>query len=68
MSPVVGKRWEAPKQKCSGEGCEATVPNHYWGRVTASSAWFFQKDGRAWCPEHLPEWVADWRRLKRGLS
>lgn len=48
---------------CSHEGCEASVKNHYWGKVKADD-WFFQKTGEAWCPEHIPEWVETWRRWK----
>jgi hypothetical protein len=45
---------------CSADGCDATVPDHYWGKVKAAG-WFFQRNGDAWCPEHVPEWVAEWR-------
>ena len=23
--------------------------------------WFFQRDGTAYCPEHVPDWVEGWR-------
>lgn len=47
--------------KC--ENCDDNVPNHYWGKVKADG-WFFQRDGRAYCPKHVPEWVANWRKEK----
>jgi hypothetical protein len=45
---------------CSAEGCPASHGNHRWGRIKAD-AWFHQKDGKAWCPDHIPPWVAEWR-------
>jgi hypothetical protein len=51
-------------KKC--EGCDATVPAHRWGMVRAGSdGWFFQKDGRAYCPKHVPDWVTAWREKNR---
>lgn len=41
-------------------GCKNTIQNHKWGRV--KSDWYFSKDGKAFCPEHLPEFV----KLKRA--
>ena len=55
-------RYEVEEIPCSDEECTETVRNHYWGRV--KSGWFFQKDGSAWCPAHIPEWVAEWRARK----
>lgn len=49
-------------QHCSEPSCLHNVSMHYWGKVTASNAgWFFQRTGEAWCPEHVPEWVTEWR-------
>ncbi len=56
---------EGELEHCSEPGCEATVKNHYWGRVKAD-LWFFQKNGDAWCPDHHPEWVAAWRARKKA--
>lgn len=53
----------APDEHCSHAGCTATIPGHAWGRI--KSDWFFQKDGRQFCPEHTPDWVAMWRARKR---
>ena len=50
---------------CTADGCDASVKDHAWGRINAQrNGWFFQLDGRAWCPEHQPEWLAAWRRRK----
>ena len=54
---------------CAHEGCEESVNNHYHARAAAHEAgWFQQKDGTFWCPEHVPEWVADWRARKKSES
>lgn len=48
--------------QCRHETCEAEFKDHRWGRIKAHDAgWFEQKDGTAWCPEHNPPWVAEWR-------
>lgn len=55
--------------QCAHEGCEETVPQGdserlgRWHKLRASAelGWFFQKDGKAWCPAHVPEWVEGWR-------
>lgn len=44
--------------------CGARIRNHYWAKVKAEG-WFFTKDGRAFCPDHIPEWVAAWRKKKQ---
>lgn len=49
--------------KCTQEGCEATFKNHRWGKIKADD-WFHQKDGKSYCPKHIPEWVANWRMGK----
>lgn len=54
---------DAPRLRCSIEGCPASVADHYWGKVKAIG-WFFMRDGTAYCPEHLPEWLAEWRAGK----
>lgn len=46
--------------QCDHQDCEATHPNHAWGRIRAEG-WFHQKDGQAYCPEHVPAWVEAWR-------
>jgi hypothetical protein len=41
--------------------CENKVKNHAWGRIKATD-WFFSKsEDKAYCPEHIPEWVKRWR-------
>lgn len=49
---------------CDGDGCDAKIKNHAWRKIKASS-WFFSKDNeRAYCPNHLPEWIVEFRRKK----
>jgi hypothetical protein len=43
--------------------CDRTVANHRWGKIKATG-WFFAKDGTAYCPEHVPEWVQKWRETR----
>ena len=49
----------------SCEGCDATIPDERWSKTR--SGWFQTKDGKNYCPEHTPDWVAEWRE-KRGKS
>lgn len=45
--------------------CEAKIKNHAWGRIKAEG-WFFSRDpDRAYCPNHIPSWVAEWRARKK---
>lgn len=47
--------------KCAN--CDRTVKDHYWGRVKAhDTGWLIQKNGTAYCPDHLPDWVEGWRK------
>lgn len=49
--------------------CGAVVPHrNKSGRVSkwdeiraAEKGWFFQHDGKAFCPTHVPDWVPQWR-------
>ena len=53
------------KVQCDHEGCATQINNHRWGKTKAGSeGWFFQKDGKSWCPDHTPDWVAAWRARK----
>lgn len=48
-------------------GCGRSFKRHRWGNIQAhNEGWFEQKDGTAYCPDHVPDWVAGWRR--RPLS
>ena len=53
--------------RCAEPGCEATVKDHAWGKIKADG-WFFTKTGEAWCPDHNPEWVAEWRARQMRLA
>lgn len=50
--------------QCDHEDCESIIKNHYWGYVK-SDRWFFGKDGKGYCPIHIPDWVAEWRKKKK---
>lgn len=51
---------------CAWPGCEAQYKDHRWGSIKAHAAgWFIQKDGTAWCPDHVPDWVEAWRARKQ---
>jgi hypothetical protein len=49
--------------KCSFEGCTNAIKDHLWGHIKAEG-WFFKRNGDAWCPDHIPAWVAKWRKNK----
>ena len=56
---------KAPRLPCAGEGCERSIPNHYWGKVKDGEGWFIARDeSQAFCPRHLPDWVPEWRANK----
>lgn len=45
---------------CDFPECDAKTRSH-------GSAWFFTADDlMAFCPKHLPEWVAEWRAKKQA--
>lgn len=50
---------------CDEPGCENKIKNHRWGKIKAEG-WFFTKKGIAYCPEHEPAFVKDWRKKKHG--
>lgn len=42
--------------------CERTVPQHKWGQIKAhDEGWYFPRNGGAYCPDHVPAWVTEWR-------
>ena len=48
---------------CCIEGCTAFIQNHKWGKIH-SSDWFFMKDGKSYCPDHIPDWYESWKARK----
>lgn len=47
------------------EVCTSRVKNHRWG-LTKAEGWFFtKKKDEAYCPEHVPGWVEEWRLKHR---
>jgi hypothetical protein len=60
---------EAKYRRCSAPGCEAKFDDHMWGSMKAQrEGWFLQKNGDAWCPDHIPDWVEAWRSRQRRKS
>lgn len=52
-------------RKCGYSGCENSFNNHRWGNIKAhDEGWVLLKNGDAWCPEHTPAWVSQWRDNK----
>lgn len=49
--------------QCDIPSCESKIKNHRWGSIKGEG-WFHMKDGKSFCPEHVPDWVKEWR--KRG--
>jgi hypothetical protein len=47
---------------CDHPGCTNQFKLTYLDIASpGSEGWFQKKDGDAWCPDHIPEWVAKWR-------
>lgn len=47
--------------------CDASIPGGKWSIIKAGEwGWFFQRDGTAYCPDHVPEWVSAWRARRDG--
>lgn len=54
------------EKTCAQNGCDESYQEHRWGAIKAHDAgWFTQKDGTAWCPQHVPDWVPAWRERQR---
>lgn len=42
--------------------CVASIASSRFDHIRAGEAgWFFTKAGDAYCPVHIPAWVAEWR-------
>lgn len=56
----------AVTKTCKNEECtESFDSGSRWDDQRASNlGWFFQRNGDVWCPEHTPDWVAEWRARK----
>lgn len=52
---------------CSEPSCKAVITRNAWTLIKADD-WFFQRNGDCWCPEHIPDWVPEWRmrQLMKG--
>ena len=51
---------------CEHDECDASYHTHKWDAIKEGENWFQQKDGTAWCPQHIPDWVAEWRKRKKA--
>lgn len=49
---------------CGEPNCDNHIKNHLWGRIKAEGWFFTRTRDEAWCPDHLPEWVIEWRGKK----
>ncbi len=48
-------------------GCSLSFPGSKHGKIRAQrEGWFFSRDNIAYCPAHVPEWVAAWRAALKG--
>lgn len=54
---------EPTRVHCAADECPRHVADNKWAKIHAIG-WFFQRDGTAFCPDHLPEWLASWRDNK----
>lgn len=50
--------------ECNVFLCPERVKNHKWGRIKAQG-WLFTKDGRHFCPRHLPAWYTKWHNKNK---
>lgn len=52
-------RYIGDSKACDGDDkCTATYKAHKWGSIKAhAEGWYQMRDGRAFCPKHLPDWV-----------
>jgi hypothetical protein len=49
--------------ECAEPGCAAKHPGGKWGNIRAhSDGWFESRDGKSYCPKHVPKWVKKWRK------
>lgn len=56
------------KVACDGPDCTNDIPNHRWSKIKADDWFFSEQTGKAYCPDHIPEWVAGWRARRDGQS
>ena len=50
--------WDFVGFRCDEPGCDAEIGSRIGPEARA---WFFQRNGRCWCPRHIPAWVPGWR-------
>jgi hypothetical protein len=55
------------KKVCAAKDCTNSFIDDRWGATRAhSEGWFQQRNGTAWCPNDIPDWVDEWRRKKKS--
>ena len=54
-------------RKCAEKNCGNFYKDHRWGHIKAhDEGWFFSKTSKkAWCPDHIPNWVKQYRENKK---
>ena len=64
---LMAHRHPSYKAACSKPNCESDYFPDKWGKIEAVNlGWFLQRNGDAWCPKHIPDWVAEWRARKKA--
>lgn len=52
---------------CHNTRCTESYIPHREGKIDSlAKGWFEMRDGKAWCPKHIPTWVSGWRAKKYG--
>lgn len=53
------------KAACRKTNCQNDYFPDKWGKMEATrKGWFIHRNGSAWCPDHIPDWVVEWREKK----
>lgn len=53
--------------ECTDPSCAAQHPSGKRGNILAQQeGWYHGKDGKAYCPMHVPKWVQKWRQKKEN--
>lgn len=60
------RRYEPGLRYCGREGCGKSFRPGFWEDHRAQTdGWFMQRNGIVWCPDHNPDWVAEWRKKRK---
>lgn len=53
---------------CAIPDCEESIKKGRWSQIKRGENWFFTMDDKAFCPKHVPSWVAEWRAKKKAKA